>query len=68
MYLESALMDEIDGGAEDNTVASLCNYVIIDSHDQLLLNVTPCAIKVVTDIYQVALTNLPTYPSGYNIH
>ena len=47
-------VDSLDGLQEVTPDDRLCPYIVIDSRDQLLLNVTPHAIDIVTEILQVS--------------
>lgn len=49
---ESVTYDEIDSVETFKKSKRLCNYLIVNSQDQLLINVTPCAIDVVTEFYE----------------
>ncbi len=41
---------------QEEEEAELCNYVFLDSRDQLLLNFSPQAIDVITEVYEVRTT------------
>lgn len=47
-------MDEVDAvfGSEDED-APLCSYLMIDSRDQLLVNLSPPAIDVIMEVSEV---------------
>ena len=53
-------VDQVDGavteGDDDDDTLGSCIYLIVDSQDQLLLNVTPQAISVIKDVMQVLRT------------
>lgn len=45
--------DEIDEPVVEEEDTELCTYLFIDSRDQLLLNFSPQAIDVLTEVYEV---------------
>ena len=49
--MDGRLHDTPDGADEDQ--GPLCTYVIVASQDKLLMNVTPQAISVLTDVTKV---------------
>ena len=53
-------VDQVDGavteGDDDDDTLGSCIYLIVDSQDQLLLNITPQAISVIKDVMQVLRT------------
>ena len=47
--------DEVDApGTQEEEDVDLCTYIFIDSRDQLLLNFSPQAIDVITEVYEVS--------------
>ena len=40
-------------GTQEEEDVDLCTYIFIDSRDQLLLNFSPQAIDVITEVYEV---------------
>ena len=44
--------DEVDAPVEEEE-AELCTYMFIDSRDQILLNFSPQAIDVITEVHEV---------------
>lgn len=54
MTAENGQFDEVDGTEESEEVTSLCNYLVFNSPDQLLLNFTSCSVRILAEIYQVS--------------
>ena len=49
-------MDATDGAVEEvEEQEKMCNYVVIDSHDALLINLTPRAMDVIMDVAEVRM-------------
>lgn len=47
-------MDEVDGSEVEDNSAPLCRYVVIDSRDELNINLNPQAIDVITEVVEVS--------------
>ena len=56
--------DEVDAPVEEDEEIDLCTYVFIDSRDQLLLNFSPQAIDVITEVYEASQFYPPPHIYG----
>ena len=49
-------LDEVDAAAteDDKQEGPTCTYLVLDSMDQMLINVTPQSLDVITEVLQVS--------------
>lgn len=69
LFIDQSMYDELDAGpvsdivedAEVDETRPQSYYVILASQDQLLLNVTPQAIDVISDVTKVSKSSLMSF-------
>ena len=53
MYIAESAQDDVDGGVPEEE-APLCLYMLIDSRDQMNINLTPQAMDVISEAVEVS--------------